>query len=228
MFFNPLGTDWFWFHTHVPMWNFSHYPPWAFVFLYPLAKCPLVVGWVVVLLLSVLVVTIYYKNTWRTVLLLTSPPAVIALLFGNIDLLMLLTFMLPLQFGLIVASCKPIMYCGWMLRKWWSRPLFIIPLVLVALISSIVWPGWWSLSGNNLAWKLTLSQYIWPWGIPIGIILLLTNSEIAWLAAGLFLSPYVSLYHTVPLLAKLYESMKWYEIILLNILLWIAMYLIRN
>lgn len=228
MILDLSNSDWAWFHMNVPVWNFSHYPPWAFIFLYPLARCPLLVGLLLLVILSTLVVTLYCKDVWRTVLLLASPPAVIGLALGNVDTFMISTFILPLQLGLIIASCKPMMYCGWMLRKWWSRPLSVIPLILVVIVCSFIWPGWWHLSGDHLAWSLTLSQYIWPYGIPIGILLLLTNSEVAWLAAGLFLSPYVSLYHIVPLLAQLYKRMKWYEIISLNMILWIVTYWIRS
>ncbi len=202
----------------------SAYPVWYFVALSPLAVLPVHLGHGVLTALSLLVLIVYVKDWWRAVLLVLSTPVLVGLLYGQIDALLTLAFMIPTDYALLVVSMKPIALLGWGVRKWLAskHPFYtMIPVVSIFLASYIVWGPWWDkLTFTGLAVNHSLDLH-WPAMIPIGILLLLTKDERLWLVGSLFLTPFLMRYHLTPLLAYFYRRERWYVLVIVTVVTWL-------
>ncbi len=179
------------------------YPPWLFLVLWPLAILPAPIGFGLIVALDVLILAIYVRSIWRVLLLCLSWPVMLALVYGQIDPLLVLVFMLPARWALVAASMKPQIVCWFALRR--GRLAAFLPLGLVVLGSLILW-GWWPgrLSMERLAWEVAV-DLDWPKLVPVGLALLASSDGLAWLGAGILLSPYVLPYHLTPVLAYAYR-----------------------
>lgn len=190
----------------------GHYPPWTYALLSPLTSLPPHLGAVLLALLSILI-SIRYLG-WRSLFFLTCAPVVISIGNGNIDTLLLAAFLLPLSGGLIIASCKPVVMIGWMVRKVTSRGLIHgVPLALLLTLSLILW-GLWPLHANTTIDHL-VSKYdisLFPYLSPLGLIFLLSNNPLLWLVGGCFLSPYLAFYQLTPILGYWMRRAKLWQI----------------
>jgi hypothetical protein len=181
--------------------------PWAVAPLLPLALLPERVGsaaWFLASLLTYVFVAyrLGARGAWVAVLLVT-PPVIHSLLIGNIDCLSLLGFVLPPQIGLFFVLIKPqiglTMALYWAAEAWRRGGLrelvrVFAPVALILGLSLIVFGNWTAtrtVDPIHSYWNTS----IWPWSIPIGLVLaglsLRDRRRDLAMAASPFLSPYV-------------------------------------
>lgn len=197
------------------------YPPWLFALLWPLAILPGDAGFGIVVAMDILVLACYVRAPWRAILLILTWPVMLALVYGHVDPLLVLVFMLPPGWGLLAASIKPHLVGVFAIRRALGRGwASFIPLVIIFVVSLLLW-GWWParFSLSNLAWAECI-ELGWPRWVPLGVLLMLIPRGWAWLAAGLLLSPYVLPYHLTPLLAYVYRRGHPVLLISISILSW--------
>jgi hypothetical protein len=139
------------------------------------------------------------------ILFLLSPPVIHSLLNANVEWLVLLGIVFPPRWGLFFLMIKPQIGFGvalfWLVEAWRTgglwRAIRVFAPATVAFLVSFVLSGGAQLRGVGMIndyWNASL----WPWSIPIGIVLLVVSLrrrrvEPA-LAASPMLSPYV-LFH---------------------------------
>jgi hypothetical protein len=183
--------------------------PWGVLLLMPFTVLPpqLARG-----LVFVVTVASYIYVGWRLhapkvalVALLLSPTAVGALLAANIDAFVVPGIFLPAVLGLLVLMVKPQIGAGvgiyYAIEAWRENKLpgvlrRFAPLVVLTVIGALLFPAW-------VARTIWSPQDVWnrsifPFGVPIGIALLYLavrmRSKYLALAAGPFLSPYLTFY----------------------------------
>ena len=206
---------WAIFHGQSPYQGWAYNPPWLFLLLAPVAILSVPAG------TAVMVVSgfasfgyVAYKlgaKPITIVILLLSPPVIYSATNGNIDGLAALGLVFPPQIGLFFVLLKPQTCIGaavfWAVQAYKkggvNSVFWLFYPVTLALMVSFVLFGLWPLQTINPLthpWNMD----IWPWGIPIGIGLLiysLRNKNMApAVAASPFLSPYVSVLSWAPAL----------------------------
>ena len=138
---------------------------------------------------------------------LVSPPVFYGMRMLNVDILVLIGFVLPAPVGLFLVIIKPqmglAMVIFWLVEAWRTggiREVFktFLPVTLAIVLSFVLFGNW--LTGRQAdlpgaIWNASL----WPWSIPIGLGLLMVSlrdrrKELA-MSASPFLSPYLA-YHS--------------------------------
>ena len=178
-------------------------PVWLAPLFVPFVLLPEDVAWAIFLLLSISGYTIAYRRLtgrWsEALLLMMSPYTFQGLGNGNIDWLVLLGGTLPPQLGVWLLTLKPQASLG-VLLVWAVRALrqqrFMRTFgpVTLAFIGSYALGYYQHTPPTQMPWNAA----IWPWGIPLGIMVLVIalcrdNERLAW-AAGPLLAPYVAFY----------------------------------
>jgi hypothetical protein len=171
------------------------------------------------------------------IIFLLSPVVLHSLSTGNLDALVLFGAVLPPWLGLFFVSVKPQMGLPlalfWAVEAWrvggYRRVVGTFAPVSLALSLSFALYGLWPLRATSLAgsnWNASL----WPWSIPIGLALLARSlkrrrpsprltcacgpsagspGERPALAAGPFISPYVSFQSYSACLLALVDRPRW-------------------
>ena len=214
----PGGDDWQLFSaasrrvwTGEPLYGeevSTHYynPPWLAVALSPLSLLPHRLGWALLSVASLIAMAAvahrYGGGLARIVLVILSPSAIYTLLHGQIDALILAAILLPQEWWMIAGLTKPQVAFGLILgipRPKWVRALLLTGLLLVA---TLIWFGNWPL---QLIRQPTPNRYdgynlwlgLWPFQVPIGILLILlgiSRKDERWLvSASPFLFPYAAI-----------------------------------
>jgi hypothetical protein len=179
-------------------------PVWAAILFIPFALLPEPLAWGLFLYLNVVVylVALVRMKAKRLDLILffLSPFVFYSIRFGNIDSFVLLGVTLPPFIGIWLLALKPQMTIGLLLflayqacREGWKKMLALfVPLSLAILVSLAM-----SSSGSAYPFGVSWNVNLWPWGVPIGIAILLLalryKRRFAMLASGPFLSPYVAI-----------------------------------
>jgi len=83
------------------------YPQWVMLILYPLTLLPTHWGHGLIAFLSLVIFTVYVKDWWRALLLVLSFPVCDMLIQGQLEGILVLAFMVPLKWGIVIASLKP-------------------------------------------------------------------------------------------------------------------------
>jgi hypothetical protein len=233
MDFLPISFDWLMsfrpaalamLHGSSPYNGFGFYnPPWMLLPFIPFALMPEAVGKFCILVISLLAFAyIAYRFDRNPVvigLFLLSSPVIGSLNTGGLDWFSMLAFVLPAQFGLIFATLKPQIGLGislyWLIQSWRTGGIReviknFLP-VSILLIGSVFLYGPWFIGVNelsNVEWNVS----IFPYGIPIGFLLLglaFIKREIApAIPAGLFFAPYYSGSNLAVLLIPLFKNPK--------------------
>ena len=161
-------------------------------------------------------------------ILALSAPLCYSFILGNIDGLMLAGAALPIPIGVWLLALKPQMTIGLLafiglttLRLGWSRTLKTWLPIALAFAASLAL-GMFHATPLSASWNISL----WPYGLPLGLALLVyavrKNNWRAALAAGPFLSPYASiltytalipLAATTPLAALLFSAASWFVLV---------------
>ena len=138
---------------------------------------------------------------------LVSPPVFYGMRMLNVDILVLLGFVLPAPVGLFFVIIKPqmglVMVIFWLVEAWRRGGIpevvkTFLPVTVALVLSFVIFGNW--LAGRQAdlpgsIWNASL----WPWSIPVGLGLLMVSlrdrrRELA-MSASPFLSPYLA-YHS--------------------------------
>ena len=110
-------------------------------------------------------------------LFLLSPLVFDALLWGNVEWLALLGLAVSPWFGLVLLAIKPqmtIAVMAFLVIESWRKNgtrrtiCLLIPLAIVTLLSFAVFGLWFV---KSIGYKATLDANLFPWSIPVGIVL---------------------------------------------------------
>ena len=181
--------------------------PWAAWLLIPIAVLPTPIGQMMMFLVGVAAYTYIVLRLGAppvSRLLFMSSAAVIGCLInGNIEWMALLGAVLPPQIGLIFLAIKPQVGLGlavyWLVTIWrdqgFRRMVITFAPVTVLLLLSFLLYGLWPLRfSQTVAWSSD-NVTLFPYGIVLGIVILVqalrTADARAALASGPFFSPYV-------------------------------------
>jgi hypothetical protein len=185
-------------------------PPWVLCLLAPFALMPEPLGraFLFVIAIAVILYAGYRMGgrLWALIALLLSPPVIALLFYGNIDWIVVLGLVLSPQIGMLLVAVKPqvgiFVLPVWILQAWqqggWRQVIKISsPLVIVTLISFALYGFWPSHMLDTQGYENVkyMNFSLWPYSIPVGLILLFfglrrKQMEFA-LAATPCLSPYV-------------------------------------
>lgn len=238
--FGNLGHNWLALYRQGTFTN----PPWLTI-LFPHVFLPLSIGSVVnraVTLLLIIGVIHKYQAGWRSlIIVVTSLPFLDIIWNNNIDAVLFLAVLLPERYkswGLPVLVLKPQVISAIALI-WWKRLKFNInfffPLIGVIFLSFLLW-GWWPahLPGVKNAAHVPWNVAIWPYGIPLGGVLLFfalklkdddLAAEILAASSTFFLAPYFASYSLIvpfTLLTLRYKTAS----VVLSILLWVYFFVV--
>jgi hypothetical protein len=172
-----------------------HNPAWALIPLIPMALFGEKMGGAILFFVSVSVYALVARRFGKFWLFLLSPIVIYALVFGNIDWLVLLGLLFPPSIGMFFVVMKPQMGIGivlwWAWKAWKEKSLVktFTPIVVALLATFMVYGNW--LSGRtddviNASWNMS----IFPYSIPIGLYLIYKKKFIS---CSPFLSPYLML-----------------------------------
>ena len=185
--------------TDLPFVN----PPWVLLPMLPIALLDPRIG-VGVMFATNLFAFVYVMMRFRVHPLLV-PVMIFAtmnnLFNGNIDGLVALGFLLPPQIGLFFMLAKPQMGIAvaifWLFQAWRQggvkQVIKVFAPVIIALVASVLIYGFWMVTDITTIWW---NASIWPWGIPVGLVLIVIaiwKQDIKWVVgASPFLAPYLT------------------------------------
>jgi hypothetical protein len=131
-------------------------------------------------------------SVWSIMTLLLNPFVYFDLALGNYEWLILLGATLQVAFGSWIAILKPqssiILFVLWLKQRHWTALIPVAALAVLFVLRVYTLPN-----RSEMYWSVD----IWPYGIPIGIMLawfaFKRNDMLLALAAAPFLSPYVGI-----------------------------------
>ncbi len=205
------------FHGQSPYPYGFYNAPWTLLPLMPFAFLPIRIGQICIFVLGLLAFGIIaYKLKARPlvfVLFLTSMPVISCLYNGGIDWLVMLSFVLPAPFSLMLAVTKPQLGVGiiiyWLFESWQVggyREVIrnFAPVTLMLAVSFWLY-GFWFLSYSDRL-NTSFNFSIFPYLIPIGLYLLYSRRKNAAMAAGVCIAPYFTPGAIVTLIVALFDS----------------------
>lgn len=193
--------------------------PWTILFLLPFALFSETTGGIFFFLASFgIYAWVAYRlqaSRFALIVFLLSPPVVYGMRMLNIDIFVLIGFTLPAQVGLFFVLIKPQMGIAmipfWLIQSYRQGGIrkvitTFIPVLFVAGLSFFMFGNWLTDRQSDLLDSLWNAS-LWPWAIPIGIVLTSLSirdrrSDLA-MAASPFLSPYLAYHSWVSVLAGL-------------------------
>lgn len=183
--------------------------PWLLLPLIPFALLPFRAG-VAALFIANLALFLYLcrrlsARPLTMIAFMCSLPVVVAILFGQVDSMILLGLFLPPQIGLMLLLAKPQIGAAvalfWLVEIWrksgWKQTLKTIAPVTVVFLLSFAIYGFWPLANSiHVLISAGFNTSLWPGSLMIGLPLIVfairTHREgFAWISAP-FLSPYVA------------------------------------
>jgi len=210
--------------------------PWTIFFLMPFALFSETTGGILFFIASIIVYAwVAYRlgaNRLTLIIFLLSPPVVYGMRMLNVDIFVLIGFVLPAQIGLFFILIKPqmgiVMIPFWLLQTYKQGGIkkiasTFLPVVAALGISFLLFGNW--LSGRQAdLYDSFWNASLWPWAIPIGIVLTALSlrdlrQDFA-MAASPFLSPYLAYHSWVSVLAGLIKHP--FEFIITVISMWLV------
>lgn len=205
----------------IPLGTQFHNPPWTLFLLLPFAILPEPFDMALVTSVAILVyayVAVKFHATPMTLtLLLTSLPVIQCIIYGQIDWLVVLGFVLPPQIGILFAVIKPQVGIGmviyWVYSAWKSNGISAVAKLLGPALCvfgcSLLGFGFWPLRWFDTNTVGGVSS-LWPHLVPVGLGLLMAalqqrNTKLA-IAAAPCLSPHVWSYSYVGILITLVDK----------------------
>lgn len=181
--------------------------PWAAWLLVPVAVLPTPIGQMMIFLAGIAAFTYVASRFGATpvslLIFLSSAAVVGCLINGNIEWLPLLGAVLPPQIGLIFLAIKPQVGLGlglyWLITIWREQGfrqvvITFAPVTGLLLLSFALYGLWPLRFSQTVAWSSD-NVTLFPFGIAIGLVLLVqglrTRDSKAALASGPLFSPYV-------------------------------------
>jgi hypothetical protein len=184
------------------------YVPWTGLLLSPLGGAPDRLATAVTNALAVVVFGWGAKRLggpeWVAILVLVSPPGFFMFRNGQMEWLTLFGVLLFNGLDLLFIIIKPQVAIGIVLPRLkragsnWMR--YLAPVAIAGILSLLIWPGWplRALPDPNPEWlRATWNWSVWPWGVPVALVLLWfawrRSDDRLGLAASPLLSPYVNM-----------------------------------
>ncbi len=193
--------------------------PWTILLLLPFALFSETAGGILFFIVSfgLYAWTAYRLKASRIALavFLLSPPVVYGLKMLNVDVFVLIGFTLPASIGLFFVLIKPQMGIAmipfWLVKAYQQGGVkqavqTFMPVTIALALSFLLFGNW--LSGKQADLLVSFwNASLWPWAIPIGVVLLALalrdlRDDFA-MAASPFLSPYLAYHSWVSVLAGL-------------------------
>ena len=192
-------------------------PPWTLLPLIPFALLPESFGTTLYFVFTVLAYAfVAHKLQARPlafVAFMLSSPVLYGLYRLNIDVLVLVGFVLPAPIGLFFVLMKPQMGMAmamyWLVQAWKTGGIKKVALtfgpVVIGFGLSFLFFGNWITNRQSDLTASIWNTSLWPWSIPIGLVLLAVSlrdmrQDFA-MAASPFMSPYVAYYSWAGVLA---------------------------
>jgi hypothetical protein len=193
--------------------------PWTILLILPFALFSETIGGILFFMASFAAYAwaAYRLKASRMALIvfLFSPPVIYGMRMLNVDVFVLIGFFLPAQIGLFFVIIKPQMGIAmipfWLINAYKGGGIREVirtfaPITIVLSLSFLLFGNWMSGRQADLFgsfWNASL----WPWAIPIGIVLVALSlrdlrDDFA-MAASPFLSPYLAYHSWVSVLAGL-------------------------
>ena len=210
--------------------------PWAILFILPFAILRENSGGVLYFMASLAAYGwVAYRLRARPLAFaafLFSPPVVYGLRMLNVDVLILIGFVLPAPIGLFFVLIKPQMGIGmafyWLAESWREGGIKSVvrtfaPVTISLGLSFLLFGNW--LAGGQIDLLVsTWNASFWPWGLPIGIVLVALairdRRKDFGMAASPFLSPYLAYHSWAGVLVGLLHHD--FQIVLAVIGMWLA------
>ncbi|HKI53670.1 MAG TPA: hypothetical protein VJ987_06065 [Anaerolineales bacterium] len=163
---------------------------------------------------------------------LFSPPVIYGLRMLNVDIFVLIGFVLPAPIGLFFVLIKPqmgiAMVLYWLAEAWREGGVKSVvrtfsPVGISIILSFVIFGNWIAGRQSDLLgsfWNASL----WPWALPIGLVLVALSirdrrSDFG-MAASPFLSPYLAYHSWASVLAGLLKYD--FQLVVAVIGMWIA------
>jgi hypothetical protein len=210
--------------------------PWTVLFLLPFAVFSEKAGGILFFIASIAIYawTAYRLKASRIALIafLLSPPVVYGLRMLNVDIFVLFGFTLPASIGLFLIFIKPqmgfVMALFWLVQSWRQggvkRVLQTFAPIGIALLLSFVIFGNWAQGRQDDLLNSFWNASLWPWAIPIGVVLtalsLRDAREDLAISASPFLSPYLAYHSWATVLAGLMR--RDFELVLAVAAMWLV------
>ncbi len=184
--------------------------PWTLFFI-PHMFLPMSYSNAINMLLNIIVpmlVIAKYKGNYKTIaMVFLSPLFWLTLAVNNIDWIPLLAFLLPPHLMAIPLSVKPqslgAMYLIILKREYEKNKLkgiglLLIPLIVVVIISTVIWPTWFIDIQQKLPINVDINISPFPVLVPVGLWLLhraYKNDDLILAACATpFLVPFIGVY----------------------------------
>ena len=181
--------------------------PWILPILAPFALLPTRVGRLAFFIFNFAcyLYTLRQLKATRlaTILFLLSPPVIKGLIEGQVDSIIMVGYTMPPMIGLFFLAAKPQIGIGlavyWLYQAWQNGGVkqVIITFAPASIITGLAMafhPGWLKTMTRmpNIWWNTSL----WPYGILVGAILLVTairSKRPTWaISSSVFLTPYLT------------------------------------
>lgn len=143
----------------------------------------------------------------------SAPAILLTFHYANLDALSGLGLLLPPAGGLLLLAMKPqalgLAALLWLVERRWRA---FLPLAIVVLLSTLLWPEWLLRVRHSPAGALNVAFF--PWSLLLALPLLLAalrrrDAQLAALATPLAL-PYVPIYSLAPAIALLARRRWWW------------------
>ncbi|MEI6289489.1 MAG: hypothetical protein WCP19_03580 [Chloroflexota bacterium] len=184
-------------------------PAWVLLPLLPVALLSPALGSAVMFVLNIFsyifVMSKLRTNVALMFIFLVSSGMIVNSIFGNLDGLVALGFILPPQIGLFFVLAKPQIGIAaaifWLIESWRNGGFRLVvkvflPVTTAVLISVLIFGPWFMYSSHVIQAEWNVSA--WPNGIPVGILFLVLavwKREIKFaIAASPFFAPYLAIH----------------------------------
>lgn len=210
--------------------------PWTLLFLLPFAALPETDGGIFYFIATLAAYAwVAYRLKARPLALIAfmfSPPVIYGLRMLNVDVLVLIGFILPAPIGLFLVLIKPQMGIAmvfyWLAEAWRKGRVRSIvytfaPVTLSSMASFLIFGNWVAGRQSDLLGS-TWNASLWPWALPVGLVLtglaMRDRRPDFGMAASPFLSPYLAYHSWASVLAGLLQYD--FQLFIAVIGMWIA------
>lgn len=158
---------------------------------------------------------------------LTSAPAILLIFkYANLDALAGLGVLLPPAGGLLLLAMKPqalgLAAIVWLAERRWRA---FIPLVIVVLLATLLWPEWLTRIRQSPAGALNVSLFPWTFLVAAPLLWQAVRRRDPLLAALAtpLIAPYIAIYSLAPAIALL-SRRRWWAGALANVASWAVLW----
>jgi len=218
-------------------------PPWLVWILFPFSFLPVELSFAIWIVLTILISAwCIFKlggDLYIVLLSLCTPAFARVFIQGQVEVLPLLGFTLMLvspkiygkTFGYLLLAIKPQVLglgavAAWLRLDRRDKVVVIAAVLVIVLISLLLYGNWPSILLSNMSTIADAKHglHLWPYGIPVGVILIgfslkRKDAKLGGLST-LFFVPYIGLHSLFPYLALLFTMIPRIWALIVFLLLW--------